>query len=92
MVISAVVDKAQSVEREGSKLFHTEWRWTLDGWDPLRGEVERLLCLRSRASKSDCVVDSRHATGFLQPGHVSAAMNTAAADHARAAAISRVGQ
>ena len=21
--------------------FHTEWRWTLDGWDPLRGEVER---------------------------------------------------
>ena len=75
VVISAVVDKAQSVEREGSKLFHTEWRWRLDG-----------------ASKSDCVVDSRHATGFLQPGHVSAAMKTAAADHARAAAISRVGQ
>ena len=34
--------------------FHTEWRWTPGGRDPLRGEVgARLLCLRSRASKQD---------------------------------------
>ena len=60
MVISAVVDKAQSVEREGSKLFHTEWRWRLDGWDPLRGEVERACSAldleQARAIASSTVV------------------------------------
>ena len=33
--------------------FHTEWRWTPGGPDPLRGEVGRALCLRSGASKQE---------------------------------------
>ena len=39
--------------------FHTEWRWTLDGPDPLRGEVGHALCLRSGASKQESHFGSR---------------------------------